>query len=145
MAQSGLLGKKLQIALTDKDGKTIAKSPEILKWSEEEVTEEQKKAPIGEEDEYRQVVQKGWKGSFEGQDTNGAYDDLVDMKQAYQDETGDTLEWVIFTTRTYRDGTVKKYKFLGVTFDGYKASVDGNDKPVQNSINWHAKRREKIS
>ncbi|KKX52580.1 hypothetical protein X546_24455 [Brevibacillus borstelensis cifa_chp40] len=140
-AQAGLLGKKLVIAITDSDGRVLQKSPEILKWSEEEISSDEKKYPIGEEEEFRQVIQQGWKGSISGQDTNGAYDDIVDAKIKYQEETGDTLEFVIFTTRTYRDGTVKKYKFTGVTFDGYKADVDGNNKPVNNSINWQATKR----
>ncbi|QDX91069.1 hypothetical protein EEL32_00195 (plasmid) [Brevibacillus laterosporus] len=141
MAEAGLLGKKLVIALADDNGRVLEKSPEILKWSEEVITTEEKKAPIGEESEWRQVMHSGWKGSISGQDTNGAYDAIVDAQIKYQDETGDSLSFLIFTTRVYKDGTVKKYKFTDVTFDGYKADVDGNNKPINNSINWHATKR----
>ncbi|MCR8979475.1 hypothetical protein [Brevibacillus laterosporus] len=141
MAQAGLLGKKLVIAVTDSNGNVLKKSPEILKWSEEEITTEDKKHPIGEETEYRRNTIDGWKGSFSGQDTNGAYDDIVDARLKYQKETGDTLSFSIFTTRIYKDGTVKKYKFTDVTFDGYKADVDGGNKAINNSINWHATER----
>ncbi|UED70694.1 hypothetical protein [Brevibacillus sp. HD3.3A] len=141
MAQAGLLGKKLVIAITDSDGNVLQKAPEILKWSEEQISTQEKKAPIGEETEHTVTIEQGWKGAISGQDTNGAYDDIVDAMIKYQEETGDTLKFVIFTTRTYKDGTVKKYKFVDVTFDGYKADVDGNNKPVNNSINWHATKR----
>lgn len=144
MAQDGVLGKKLIIALVTQDGKAIAKTPEILKWSTEEITSEEKKYPIGEEDEWRQVIHNGWKGSLEGQDTNGAYNALVDARLKHQEETGGTLEFTIFTTTTYANGDVNKYKYEGVTFDGFKESADGNNKAVTNSINWHAKRRVPI-
>ncbi|OXM84761.1 hypothetical protein CF651_19055 [Paenibacillus rigui] len=142
-AQDGLLGKKLIIALTDENGAALEKTPEILKWSVEEITSEEKKNPIGEETEYRQVLQNGWKGTLEGQAVNTAYDDIVDKKIAHQEEKGGTLKFIIFTTETYKDGTVRKYKYSGVTFDGYKRSADGNNKPVTNNINWQAERRDK--
>lgn len=145
MAKDGLLGKKLVIALADEDGNTLEKSPEILKWSVEEITSEEKKYPIGEENEYRQVLQSGWKGSIEGESVNTAYDDIVDKKNDYQEQNGGTLRWLIFTTETYKDGTVRKYKYTEVTFDGYKRSVDGNNKPLTNTLNWHATKRVKVS
>lgn len=141
MARNPLLGKKLQIALTDQDGKTLEKSPDILKWSVEEITEENKAYPIGEDVEYRNVLQNGWKGSIDGEAVNTAYDDIVDAKIEYQEKYGGTLTFTIFTTETYADGTVRKYKYENVTFDGYKRSNDGNNKAVTNSLNWHATRR----
>jgi len=143
MAQDALLGKKLIIALTDDNGVALEKTPEILKWSVEEITSEEKKNPIGEENEYRQVLQGGWKGTLEGQAINTAYDDIVDKKISYQENFGGTLQFIIFTTETYKDGTVRKYKYSGVTFDGYKRSADGNNKPVTNNLNWQAVRRDK--
>ncbi|MCG9966865.1 hypothetical protein L9W92_02170 [Pelotomaculum terephthalicicum JT] len=113
--------------------------------SVEEITTEEKKNPIGEETEHRQVLQNGWKGSIEGQSVNTAYDDIVDKKSNYQDQTGGTLKFLIFTTETYKDGTVRKYKYEEVTFDGYKKSVDGNNKPISNTLNWQAARRSKVS
>lgn len=145
MAQDGLLGKKLVIALADELGNTLEKSPEILKWSVEEITSEEKKYPIGEEIEHRQVLQSGWKGSIEGESVNTAYDDIIDKKNDYQEKNGGTLRWLIFTTETYKDGTVRKYKYEGVTFDGYKKSVDGNNKPLSNTLNWHAIKRSKVA
>jgi hypothetical protein len=145
MAQDGLLGKKLVIAITDQGGNALAKSPEILKWSVEEITQEEKKAPIGEESEYRHVLQMGWKGSLDGQSPSTAYYDIVDLKVKYQEDNGGTLKFVIFTTETYKDGTVRKYKYEEVTFDGYKKSADGNSKPITNNISWHATRRAKVS
>jgi hypothetical protein len=144
MAQDGLLGKKLVIAITDDQGAAIAKSPEILKWSVEEITSEETKNPIGEESQHRQVLQTGWKGTIEGESPDTAYDDIVDQKIAYQEQNGGTLQFVIFTTETYKDGTIRKYKYSGVTFDGYKRSADGNNKPVTNSMNWQATRRDKL-
>nr|WP_162306285.1 hypothetical protein [Brevibacillus laterosporus] len=47
MAEQGLLGKKLIIALTDSNGNVLKKTPEFLKWSEEEISTEEKKHPIG--------------------------------------------------------------------------------------------------
>jgi hypothetical protein len=143
-AQDGLLGKKLVIALTDDQGNAVTTTPEILKWSAEEITQEEKKYPIGEEDEYRSVLQLGWKGTIEGQSVNTAYDDIVDQKQQYQDQTGGTLNFTIFTTETYQDGTIRKYKYEKVTFDGYKRSSDGNSKPITNTLNWHSTRRTKL-
>ena len=90
MAEDGLLGKKLNIAITDEEGNVLETFPEILKWSVEEVTEEEKKYPLNEEDEYRLVQQLGFKGSIEGQDINEAYDLIVDQKIRYQRETGGT-------------------------------------------------------
>jgi len=145
MAKDGLLGKKLVVALTDELGNVLEKTPEILKWSVEEITSEEKKNPIGEETEHRQVIQSGWKGSIEGQSVNTAYDDIVDKKNEYQEQNGGTLKFLIFTTETYKDGTVRKYKYEGVTFDGFKKSVDGNNKPFNNTLNWHAVKRSKIS
>ncbi|MGF9909487.1 hypothetical protein [Brevibacillus porteri] len=142
--RNALMGKKLVIALTDFDGKALQKSPDILKWSTEEITEEDKVYPIGEETEYRNVLQTGWRGSIDGQSINTAYDDIVDAKIKYQEETGGTLHFAIFTTETYADGTVRKYKYENVTFDGYKRSNDGNNKPVTNALNWHATRRVPI-
>lgn len=142
-AEDGLLGKKLVIALTDGNGVALEKTPEILKWSAEEITSEEKKYPVGEEIEHRQVLQNGWKGTIEGQAVNTAYDDIVDKKIQYQEETGGTLNFVIFTSETYKDGTIRKYKYEGVTFDGYKRSADGNNKPVTNNLNWHSTRRVK--
>ncbi|WP_027416209.1 hypothetical protein [Aneurinibacillus terranovensis] len=141
MAENGMLGKKLVIGLADSSGNVVAKAPEILKWSVEEITQEEKKYPIGEEDEYREVIQMGWKGTIEGQQTSTAMDDIADAKQQYQDQTGDTLSYIIFTSETYRDGTIRKYKYNNVTFDGFKKSADGNNKPITNSINWHSPRR----
>ena len=43
MAEDGLLGKKLQIVITDANGTVLEKMPEMLKWSVEEITEEDKK------------------------------------------------------------------------------------------------------
>ncbi|WP_010502810.1 hypothetical protein [Paenibacillus elgii] len=143
MAQDGLLGKKLIIAFTDERGNALQKSPEILKWSVEEITSEEKKHPVGEDTEHRQVLQSGWKGTIEGQSPNTAYDDIVDLKQQYQDQFGGTLKFVIFTSETYKDGTVRKYKYEEVTFDGYKRSSDGGSKPITNNLNWHATRRVK--
>ncbi|MDR6883022.1 hypothetical protein [Bacillus sp. 3255] len=143
MAQDALLGKKLVIALTDEKGAALTKSPEILKWSVEEITAEEKKSPIGEEEEYRQVIQNGFKGTLEGQAINTAMDDIVDAKIAHQQANGSTLSFVIFTTETYRDGTVRKYKYENVTFDGYKRSADGNNKPITNNLNWHSTGRIK--
>lgn len=143
MAQDGLLGKKLVIAVTDDQGTALDASPEILKWSVEEITEELKKSPIGEDHEHRQVIQNGWKGSIEGESANTAYDDIADKKAQYQRDTGGTLKFVIFTTETYRDGTIRKYKYEGVTFDGYKRSADGNNKAITNTLNWHAQDRTK--
>lgn len=145
MARDGLLGKKLVIALADEQGNTLEKSPEILKWSVEEITTEEKKNPIGEENEHRQVLQNGWKGSIEGQSVNTAYDDIVDKKSDYQEQTGGTLKFLVFTTETYKDGVVRKYKYEEVTFDGYKKSVDGNNKPINNTLNWQASRRSRVS
>ena len=145
MAKDGLLGKKLVIAIVDEQGNALAQTPEILKWSVEEITNEEKKYPIGEEAEHRQVLQNGWKGSLEGQSVNTAYDDIVDKKNDYQDETGGTLKFAVFTMETYKDGTVRKYKYDEVTFDGYKKSADGNNKPLSNTLNWHSPKRKKVS
>lgn len=140
-AEDGLLGKKLVIAITDDTGKALEKTPEILKWSVEEITSEEKKYPLGEEIEHRQVLQNGWKGTIEGQAINSAYDDIVDKKVQFQEDTGGTLKFVIFTTETYKDATVRKYKYENVTFDGYKRSAEGNNKPITNNLNWHSTRR----
>jgi hypothetical protein len=129
----------------DEKGNALEKSPEILKWSVEEITSEEKKYPIGEDVEHRQVLQNGWKGSIEGQSINTAYDDIVDSKNDYQEETGGTLRFAIFTTETYKDGTVRKYKYDDVTFDGYKKSADGNNKPMSNTLNWHSSKRKKVA
>lgn len=145
MAQDGVLGKKLIIALTDSTGKAVAKAPEILKWSAEAISSEEKKYPLGEEAEHKQTIYSGWKGTLEGQDTNAAYNDLVDAMLKHQEDTGGTLTFTIFTTTTYKNGEVRKYKYEDVTFDGFKESADGNNKPITNSINWQAKRRVKIS
>jgi hypothetical protein len=143
MAQDGLLGKKLIIALTDDKGTALDQTPEILKWSVEEITSEEKKYPVGEEIEYRQVLQNGFKGTIEGQAVNTAYDDIVDKKVEHQTSVGGTLNFVIFTTETYKNGTVRKYKYENVTFDGYKRSADGNNKPITNNLNWHSTGRVK--
>lgn len=137
-AEDGLLGKKLVIALTDETGTALTKTPEILKWSVEEITTEEKKYPVGEEMEHRQVLQNGFKGTIEGQSVNTSYDDIVDKKVTYQATNGTTLRFVIFTTETYKDGTIRKYKYENVTFDGYKRSSDGNNKPITNNLNWHS-------
>ncbi len=55
MAEDGLLGKKLQIVITDANGTVLEKMPEMLKWSVEEITEEDKKYPLNEEDEWREI------------------------------------------------------------------------------------------
>ncbi len=145
MAEDGLLGKKLNIAITDEEGNVLETFPEILKWSVEEVTEEEKKYPLNEEDEYRLVQQLGFKGSIEGQDINEAYDLIVDQKIQYQRETGGTCKFAIFTTKIYKDGTVQKYKYPGVTFDGFSQSADGNNKAITNKLNWQSLNRERIS
>jgi hypothetical protein len=137
-AADGLLGKKLIISLTNDAGIAVEKTPEILKWSVEEITTEEKKYPVGEEIEHRQVLQNGFKGTIEGQAVNTAYDDIVDKKVTQQATNGGTLRFAIFTTETYKDGTVRKYKYENVTFDGYKRSSDGNNKPVTNNLNWHS-------
>jgi hypothetical protein len=143
MAQDGILGKKLFIALTDELGNALQKTPEFLKWSVEQMTSEEKKNPLGEEYEHRHVLNTGWKGSVEGQSPDTAYDDLVDAISDYQEQTGGTLKFVIFTSETYRSGEVRKYKYEGVTFDGYKRSADGNNKPITNTLNWQATKRTK--
>jgi hypothetical protein len=55
------------------------------------------------------------------------------------------LRFAIFTTETYKDGTVRKYKYDDVTFDGYKKSADGNNKPMSNTLNWHSSKRKKVA
>ena len=107
MAEDGLLGKKLQIVITDANGTVLEKMPEMLKWSVEEITEEDKKYPLNEEDEWRTVHQQGFKGSIEGQEINEAYDKIVDMKIEHQRKTGGTLKFIIFTTKIYKDGDRK--------------------------------------
>lgn len=144
MAEDGLLGKKLELSITDENGNVLETFPEFLKWSVEEITEEDKKYPLNEEDEYRTVHQQGFKGSFEGQEINQGYDKLVDKKIEYQRRTGGTCKFQIFTTKTYKDGTVQRYKYPGVTFDGYSQTVDGNNKPITNKINWQSLNRERI-
>lgn len=145
MAQDGLLGKKLEISITDENGNVLETFPEILKWSVEEITEEDKKYPLNENDEHRTVHQQGFKGSIEGQDINEAYDLIVDRKIERQRKTGETCKFMIFTTKIYADATIQKYKYQGVTFDGYSQSADGNNKPITNKINWQSKNRERIS
>lgn len=145
MAQDGLLGKKLEISITDENGNVLETFPEILKWSVEEITEEDKKYPLNENDEHRTVHQQGFKGSIEGQDINEAYDLIVDRKIERQRKTGETCKFMIFTTKIYADATIQKYKYPGVTFDGYSQSADGNNKPITNKINWQSKNRERIS
>lgn len=145
MAEDGLLGKKLNISITDENGVVLETFPELLKWTVEEVIEESKKYPLNEEDEYRTVHQQGFKGSIEGQDINEAYDKIVDRKIDFQRETGGTCKFEIFTTKIYKDGTVQKYKYPCVTFDGYNQSADGNNKPLQNKMNWQSLNRIRIS
>ncbi len=144
MAEDGLLGKKLQIVITDANGTVLEKMPEMLKWNVEEITEEDKKYPLNEEDEWRTVHQQGFKGSIEGQEINEAYDKIVDMKIEHQRKTGGTLKFIIFTTKIYKDGTIQKYKYPSVTFDGYSQTADGNNKPMTNKINWQSINRERI-
>ncbi len=145
MAEDGLLGKKLRISITDQNGIVLETFPEILKWSVEEVTEESKKYPLNEEDEYRTVHQQGFKGTIEGEDINEAYDKIIDRKINFQRDTGGTCKFIIFTTKIYKDGTVQKYKYPGVTFDGFSQNADGNNKPLTNKINWQSLNRERIS
>ncbi len=145
MAQDGLLGKKLIIAITDNKGNAIEEFPELLKWSVEEITEDSKKYPLNEEDEHLTVHQQGFKGSVEGEEINQAYDKIVDSKIKYQEETGGTLKFAIFTTKTYKDGTVQKYKYPDVIFTGFSQSADGNNKSLTNKMNWQSKNRQRIS
>lgn len=145
MAEDGLLGKKLEISITDENGNVLETFPEILKWSVEEITEEDKKYPLNEEDEYRTVHQQGFKGSIEGQEINEAYDRILDKKIEYQRKTGGTCKFAIYTTKIYKDGTVQKYKYPSVTFDGYSQSADGNNKPITNKMNWQSLNRIRIA
>lgn len=145
MAQDGLLGKKLIIAITDENGNSVEEFPEILKWSVEEITEDTKKYPLNEEDEHLTVHQQGFKGSIEGEEINQAYDKIVDKKIEFQRKTGGTFKFAIFTTKTYKSGTVQKYKYPDVIFTGFSQSADGNNKPITNKMGWQSKNRLKIS
>lgn len=145
MAEDGLLGKKLEISITDENGNVLDTFPEILRWSVEEITEEDKKYPLNEEDEWRTVHQQGFRGSLEGQEINQAYDLIVDKKIEYQRRTGGTCKFAIFTTKVFKDGTIQKYKYPGVTFDGYHQTADGNNAPITNKIQWQSINRVKIS
>lgn len=142
--EDGLLGKKLQISITDDSGNVLQKFPEILKWSVEEITEESKKYPLNELDEHRTIHQQGFKGSIEGEDINEAYDTIVDKKIEFQDRTGGTCKFAIFTTKIYKDGTTQKYKYPNVTFDGFSQSADGNNKAITNKLNWQSTNRQRI-
>lgn len=144
-AQDGLLGKKLTINIYDENGKKLQLAPEILKWSVEEITEEQKKHPIGEEHEHRNLAQMGYKGSIEGETPDTAYDDIMDLKENYQLENGGTLKFKINTREIYRDGTIREYEYNNVTFEGFKKSADGGNKPQTASLNWNASSRRRIS
>lgn len=144
-AEDGILGKKLYISVTDQRGRILATIPEMLKWSVEEITEEQKKHPLGEEHEHRNLAQMGYKGSFEGENPNTAYDDIMDMKEKFQEDNGGTLKFSITTKEMYKDGTIREYKYDNVTFEGFKKNADGGSKPTTASINWNASTRKKIS
>jgi hypothetical protein len=154
-AEDGLLGKKLVISIVDqagndiqlKDGtgKLVSKSPEILKWNVEGIDNEEKKYPIGEDSEHRQVHYVGYQGTFEGQDINSWYSDVMDLIQDHYDKTGSTLQFVINTTKTYKDGMVRKHKYEKVTFNKFGESADGNNKPLQNKFSWHSPKRTRIS
>ncbi|MCI1696468.1 hypothetical protein [Aneurinibacillus aneurinilyticus] len=154
-AEDGILGKKLiisivdvegkEIELKDRNGKLVSKSPEILKWNVEGIDNEEKKYPIGEDTEHRQVHYVGYQGSIEGQDINSWYSDVMDLIQEHYDKTGSTLQFTFTTTKTYKDGMVRKHKYTNVTFNKFSESADGNNKPLQNKFSWHAQKRIQIS
>ena len=145
MAEDGLLGKKLTIALVDEDGNQVGtQSPEILKFSVKERTDEDTKAPIGEDEEYTTQHQKGFEGSLEGQEINSWYDDVMEKRIEYQKKNGGTLKFAIFTTKIYKDGTVQKYKYPNVVFSGFEQSADGNSKPITNKVSWKSGNRIKL-
>ena len=58
MAEDGLLGKNYKSVITDANGTVLKKCLKCSKWSVEEITEEDKKYPLNEEDEYRTVHQQ---------------------------------------------------------------------------------------
>lgn len=145
MAQDGLLGKKLIIAITDSEGVVISETPEFLKWSVEEITDDSKKYPLNEMNEHLTVHQQGFKGSIEGEEINQAYDKIVDAKIQFQKDTGGTLKFAIHTTKTYKDGTVQKYVYPDVIFTGFSQTADGNNKALTNKMSWQSGNRRRIS
>lgn len=143
-AEDGILGKKLYINITDASGNILSTMPEMLKWNVEEITEEQKKHPIGEEFEHRNLAQMGFKGSFEGENPNTAYDDIMDLKDEYQKRCGGTLKFMIHTKEIYKNGDIREYRYNNVTFEGFKKTADGGNKPTTATINWNASSRTKV-
>jgi hypothetical protein len=142
--EDGLLGKKLYIVITDDDGEAISKSPEFLKWTVEEITEDQKKYPLNHMEEHLTVHQQGFKGTVEGEEINDAYDSIVDAKISFQEQTGGSLKFAIHTTKTYKDGTVQKYEYPDVIFSGFCQEADGNNKALTNKMRWQSGNRKKV-